>query len=76
MIPTLILLGAVLGHWWRVVLVAAALGWPALLLGTGASGLEWGLVVGSGLAVANAGLGVLVHRTVAPLARRLRGAAG
>jgi hypothetical protein len=32
MIPTMILFGLVFGRWWRVTLVAAALGWPLLLV--------------------------------------------
>ena len=34
MIPTMILLGLVLGRWWRAALLTALVGWPALLLVT------------------------------------------
>lgn len=34
MIPTMIVLGLVLGRWWRAALVAALIGWPTLLLAT------------------------------------------
>lgn len=34
MIPTMILLGLVLGRWWWAALSAAVIGWPALLLVT------------------------------------------
>jgi hypothetical protein len=31
-IPTLLLVGLVLGKWWRVVILAPAIGWAALLM--------------------------------------------
>ena len=35
-IPTLILVGFVLGRWWKVVIPAAAVAWPGLLVASGA----------------------------------------
>lgn len=72
MIPTLIIFGLVFGRWWRVTLVAAAIGWPLLLVasGTGATGLE--LFGAAGLALANTLVGVAVHRFVRWTAGRLR----
>jgi hypothetical protein len=58
MIPTMILLGLVLGRWWKVALVAAAIGWPVLLLATGTDAPA-DLVTGAALGVANACVGVL-----------------
>ena len=43
LIPTMLLVGLVLGRWWRVVIPVAAIGWTVLLMATG---------VGSGLAFA------------------------
>jgi hypothetical protein len=63
-IPTLILFGMVFGHWWRLSLVAAAVGWPLLLVATDAMNVEVGLLGAAGLAVINAGIGVLVHQSV------------
>ncbi len=62
MIPTMILFGLVFGRWWRVTLVAAALGWPMLLVVTDVTGIDSTLIGAAVLAVVNAGLGVLVHR--------------
>jgi hypothetical protein len=62
MIPTMILLGLVLGRWWRLALGTAAISWPLLLLATGVVGVEAVLVAAVALAVANAGVGVLVHQ--------------
>ncbi len=35
MIPTMILVGLVLGRWWRAALVIGTLAWPALLWAEG-----------------------------------------
>lgn len=64
-IPSLLLVGLVLGRWWRLVLPLAALAWPAWLVADGiASGMPF--IVGSGLlAFANTGVGVLLNRLAA-----------
>ncbi|HEU5242184.1 MAG TPA: hypothetical protein VFU25_09225 [Ornithinibacter sp.] len=80
MIPTMILVGLVLGRWWRAALVAAAVGWPVLLALTGLLDSPTAALWSSVLAVANAGVGVLVHQGVLHayryLARRDQHAAG
>jgi hypothetical protein len=79
-IPTMILFGLVFGRWWRFALIAAAIAWPVLLLATGVMKPGPGLLGASGLAVANAGVGVIVHqvalRAVRLLTRRMAGPAG
>jgi hypothetical protein len=68
-IPTLILLGLVFGHWWKTTLVAAAVGWPLLLIVTGVdSGLDFALGAAA-LALANAAVGILVHQALWLLVR-------
>ena len=69
MIPTMILFGLIFGRWWRVTLVAAALGWPLLLV---VAGIEASLLAAGVLAVVNAGVGVLVHQGVLLTYRHLR----
>ena len=64
MIPTLILFGLVFGRWWRLSLAAAALAWPVVLVATGVMSVEPGLLVASALAVANTGVGVLIHQGI------------
>lgn len=64
MIPTMILLGVVLGRWWWVALVVSALGWPILLVATDTMNFEPGLLAAAGLAVLNTGVGVLIHQGV------------
>ena len=76
MIPTLILFGLVLGRWWRLALIAAAVGWPVLLIATDVIGVGLGLFGASGLAIANTAVGVLVHQAVLRTSRRLRGHPG
>lgn len=63
MIPTMILLGLVLGRWWKIALVTAAIGWPVLLLATGTDAPA-DLVTGAALGVANACVGVLAVQVV------------
>ncbi|MFD0782369.1 hypothetical protein ACFQZ8_00285 [Micromonospora azadirachtae] len=62
MIPALMLFGLVLGRWWRVSLIAAAVGWPILLVASDVVNIELALLTASALAVANTGVGVLVHQ--------------
>jgi hypothetical protein len=61
-IPTMMLFGLVLGRWWRVALVTAAIGWPLLLVATDVVAFNAGLIGAAVLAVANAGVGVLAHQ--------------
>jgi hypothetical protein len=72
MIPTLILFGLVFGRWWRLSLVVAAVGWPAMLVAGSVMELEVGLVGAAGLAVLNTGVGVLVHHAVRRAFRTMR----
>lgn len=72
MIPTMILFGLIFGRWWRVTLVAAALGWPLLLVVTDVAGIDSTLLGAAALAVVNAGVGVLVHQGFLLAYRRLR----
>jgi hypothetical protein len=65
MIPTMILFGLVAGRWWRLSLLAAAVGWPALLVAGGVMDVDVPpLAAAAGLAVANTAVGVLVHQGV------------
>ncbi len=72
MIPTLILFGAVLGRWWRVALLASAVGWPVLLVVTGAMSVRPALAGAAGLAVLNTGAGVLIYQGILRGGRKLR----
>lgn len=62
MIPTLILFGLIFGRWWRLSLVVAAVGWPALLVAGDIMYADVGLVVAAGLAIVNTEVGVLIHQ--------------
>jgi hypothetical protein len=61
-IPTMVLLGLVLGRWWWAALVAAAVGWPLLLVVTNVVPLDAGLIGAAALATVNAAVGVVVHQ--------------
>ena len=71
MIPTLILIGAVLGRWWRVTLAVSVVGWPVLLVATGAMSAGPALAGAAGLAVLNTGAGVLIHQGILRGGRKL-----
>lgn len=59
MIPTMIVVGLVLGRWWWLALIVAGLGWPALLWSQEI--IDGGQIGAAGLlAVANAAVGVLI----------------
>ncbi|WP_073265972.1 hypothetical protein [Cryptosporangium aurantiacum] len=72
MIPTLILLGLVFGRWWRSSLMAAAVGWPVVLVATDVMSIEVGLLGASALATMNAAVGVVVHQMILRMTRQLR----
>jgi hypothetical protein len=72
MIRTMILFGLIFGRWWRLSLLVAALGWPAVLISTGVLGFEVALLGAAGLAVLNAAVGVLVHQGLLWTVRRFR----
>jgi hypothetical protein len=72
MVPTLLLLGLLLGRWWRTTLLIAVVGWPLLLLVDGAIDPGWGLAGAAGVAAVNTGIGVLVHQALSWCVRRLR----
>lgn len=74
MIPTMILLGLVLGRWWWPALGTAAVGWPLLLVATNVIDFdEGGVLAGAAvLAVANAGFGALAHQACLHAYRHLR----
>ena len=71
MIPTLILVGLIFGRWWRIAIPLAAVGWAVLLIVTGVdSGFVFALGAAA-LAIPNVALGVLVHRVLWQLGRRV-----
>ncbi|MET8909985.1 hypothetical protein [Micromonospora sp. NPDC004551] len=72
MIPSLILLGLLLGRWWWLPLPLAAVGWPVLLVAIGTMDITPDLVAAAGLAVVNASVGVAVHQGILRSLRRLR----
>jgi hypothetical protein len=71
-IPTLIMVGAIFGRWWRVTLLASAIGWPVLLVVTGAMSIGPALADAAGLAGLNTGAGVLLHQGILRGGRKLQ----
>ena len=74
MIPTMILFGLVFGHWWRATLIAAAIGWPVLLIVADVDIELAALPASAALGAANAAIGILVHRALWIIARVLTSA--
>ena len=86
MIPMMIVLGLVLGRWWKTAIVVGAVLWPLLLWRAGiydqlsdptiTVGGGWlGLTLGAALlGAANAGVGAAVHQAVLAVVRRVRSA--
>jgi hypothetical protein len=71
MIPTLLLVGVVLGRWWRVVLPLAVVGWIVLLIATDV-GSGFRFVVEAGLlAAANVIVGAILNQAVRALVHRI-----
>lgn len=67
MIPVVIVIGLVLGRWWRTALVGGVGYWAVVLTTMEA---RWGLVLaGSALALINAAFGVLVHQALLRVVR-------
>jgi hypothetical protein len=66
MIPTMMVLGLVLGRWPWIALGAAVVTWPLLLVASDAATLtDVGTLLGGVvLAVVNAGIGVLAHQAL------------
>jgi len=61
-IPTLLLVGLVLGRWWRVVIPAGAMAWAVLLIVTGVdSGLSFAASAAL-LGAINVAVGVVVFQ--------------
>jgi hypothetical protein len=61
MIPTILVVGLAVGRWWLLPVTAVA--WVVLLLATGVIGLA-DIPAAAGVALANAAVGVAVHKTV------------
>lgn len=73
MIPVAIVFGLVAGRWWRASLVVAAVAWPVMLATGGDLPLSLStLLVGAGLAVVNAAVGVAIHQLILWSVRRAR----
>jgi hypothetical protein len=60
--PTMIVFGVVLGRWWRLTLVAAAVVWPLLVTSDGVEITVGLLAYAAAVGVANAAVGVLAHQ--------------
>lgn len=72
MVPTLILLGVLGGHWWRWTVPALSLGWPLLLLATGTPLTAGEVVIAIVLGLVNVGLGAVAYTVIRSVVRGRR----
>lgn len=70
MVPTLILLGVLGGHWWRWTVPALSLGWPVLLVATGTPLTAGEAMIAVVLGLVNAGLGAALYQVGRTVVRR------
>lgn len=73
MIPTMVLVGLLLGRWWRTAITVGTLGWPFLLLASGTivSGGEF--LAAAALGFLNTLVGVALHQGLLFLLGALQG---
>ena len=74
MIPTLLLVGLILGRWWRVVIPATTIGWVALLVTTGVGSGPNFAVSAAVFGFANVCVGVLMFQGLRLLLHAARAA--
>lgn len=72
MIPTMILVGLLLGRWWKTALVLGSTAWPVLLWTQGLIDTAPEIAGAAALALANTAVGAMVHQLVLALVRRAR----
>lgn len=72
MIPTMILVGLLLGRWWKPALVVGTTAWPFLLWTQGVISTPAELGGAAALGLVNTAAGILVHQLVLALLRRTR----
>lgn len=73
MIPTMILLGLLLGRWWKLALLVGTSGWTVLLWSQGLLATPMEIVGAAVLALANTAVGILLHQVLLAFVRRVRG---
>jgi hypothetical protein len=71
MIPTLLLVGVVLGRWWRVVVPLSVIGWVVLLIATDVGSGSRFVVEAGLLAAANVIVGTILNQSVRALVHRI-----
>jgi len=63
-IPTLLLLGLVVGRWWKLVIPLGAVGWAVLLIVTGVDSGATFAVGAAAVAAVNLAVGALVFQAM------------
>jgi hypothetical protein len=69
----MILVGLLLGRWWKLALVVGTSAWTVLLLSQGLLATPTEILGAAVLALVNTGVGVLVHQFMLAVVRRVRG---
>jgi hypothetical protein len=71
-IPTMILFGLLLGRWWKTALGVGTASWAVLLWTQGLVDSPAEIAGAAALALANTAVGVMAHRGLLVLVRRVR----
>jgi hypothetical protein len=71
-IPTMILFGLLLGRWWKTALGVGTASWVVLLWTQGLVDSPADIAGAAALALANTAVGVMAHRGLLVLVRRVR----
>ena len=71
MIPTLLLVGLVFGHWWRIAVPIATVVWVVAVLVTTEATMADDALAAAGQAVANLAVGVLIFHVGRFMLRRM-----
>lgn len=72
MIPTMILIGLVLGRWWKTAIVLGAAVWPVILFLDGVLTTLVQVIPAAAFGAANTAVGVAVHQVGLLLVRAVR----
>lgn len=72
MIPVLLVIGLVLGRWWRTTLAVATILWPVVLVLSEVMDVTWELLGAAALAFVNTLIGIVVHQGVLWTVRQRR----
>ena len=73
MIPTMLVVGLVLGRWWWATIPLGTIAWVVATIATGAVSTFGGALGAAAFGAVNVAVGALLYQALALLIRRVRG---